>query len=35
MDKLIADKFSKFFAVRAEQFYILRRKPLEVEFIIS
>ena len=30
MDVFIADRFCKFFAVRAEIFEILRKKPVEV-----
>jgi len=30
MDTFIADRFNKFFAVRAEIFEVLRKKPVEV-----
>lgn len=33
-DKLINDKFSKFFASRAEYFEVVRKKPLKVFKII-
>merc|ERR1719432_448488 len=38
MDKILVDKFSRFLAQRAEDFIILRRKPIEgfdISFLIT